>query len=321
MNGVLPSGTSQPSGDGMRAMPMSFRLARTILRRLPAGRYRLAQLLAGRSSGVFLARLPQELGGYTFECDLRDVIARDVCFTGYYEPQETALLRALLPAGGTCVDVGANWGYFTLLAAHQTGPSGRVLALEPDPVCFAALRRNIDRNDLRHVVAVPYAAVQGPGLVPFVGGDIESGNSGLARVVGSDEPGATLRVPGCALDALLDGHGLSEVDVMKIDVEGSEVHALRGLADTIATQRVRAILIELHPAALARAAVSVATLFSPLEAAGYVGYTIDHHRDATRRAAYARSLNPSSLLRPLNGHTLAGDWPHVLWIRKGGELP
>ena len=88
-------------------------------------------------------RLPDSLGGFTFICDVRDSLMREVCFTGMYEPQETLLAQQLLRRGMTVVDVGANWGYFTLLAAHLVGNRGRVLSLEPDPRMFRLLQQNV----------------------------------------------------------------------------------------------------------------------------------------------------------------------------------
>jgi tRNA G37 N-methylase Trm5 len=129
-------------------------------------------------------RLPEELGGGFFRCDLRDSIAREVCFTGRYEPQETALVRALLGPGMSFVDVGANWGYFTLLAAHQVGRSGRVISLEPDPRLFPVLADNIAVNHLSQVTALQVAAGSESGSLTLAGFDEAGDNFGLSRVVG-----------------------------------------------------------------------------------------------------------------------------------------
>ena len=85
--------------------------------------------------------MPREVGGFTFECDLRDAISREVCFTGRYEPLETLLVQSTLRPGMTFVDVGANWGYFTLVASHLVGSSGLVVSLEPDPRLFQFFKK------------------------------------------------------------------------------------------------------------------------------------------------------------------------------------
>src|SRR5512142_2823283 len=113
--------------------PLWIRAAAAMIRRLPAGRYRAAHWIGRRVREPFWAALPADLGSLQFHCDLRDGLMREACLTGRYEPQETALLGRLLAPGMTFVDVGANWGYFTLVGAHLVGRAGRVISVEADP--------------------------------------------------------------------------------------------------------------------------------------------------------------------------------------------
>src|SRR6266478_1482635 len=122
----------------LRPAPLWVRVAAWIVRVLPLGRYRVMRVLP-RSSAPFRMCLPKFRGGYSFRCDLNDAISREVCFTGQYEPQETMLMQALLSPGMTFVDVGANWGYHTLLAAALVQSGGRIVSLEPDPRVVAVL--------------------------------------------------------------------------------------------------------------------------------------------------------------------------------------
>ena len=78
---------------------------------------------------------------------MADETSREVCLTGLYEPPVTRVVQHHIPSGGTVVDLGANWGYFSLLAAAAVGPGGTVLALEPDPRQFEALAT--ERGDER----------------------------------------------------------------------------------------------------------------------------------------------------------------------------
>ena len=87
--------------------------------------------------------------------------------TGRYEPQETLILGHLLRPRDVFVDVGANWGYFTLLGAHLVGPHGRVLGVEADPHACRALERNIARNRLQRVDIVHAAASDARGRLSF----------------------------------------------------------------------------------------------------------------------------------------------------------
>ena len=92
------------------AIPRWVSLASRVIRNLPAGRYRLTNWLCRNRIAPFWARMNNTLGGHFFSCDVRDTIAREVCFSGRYEPQETALVQRLLQPGMSFLDVGANWG-------------------------------------------------------------------------------------------------------------------------------------------------------------------------------------------------------------------
>jgi len=297
------------------------RLAARVIRCLPLGRYRLIHWLACRPPPAFEMRLPERLGGASFRCNLRDAIAREVCFTGLYEPQETALVQAFLRPGMTFVDVGANWGYFTLLAAHLVGSSGRVVSLEPDPRLFASLTDNLTRNCLSQVTALPLAAADKSGILTLAGYQESGENWGLSRIT-SVNPGSgvpSFQVAATALDDLLDEPGLDIIDLMKIDIEGAEGFALKGLARSLARQRVKRLLLELHPDQLAEHEHSLEGMLEKLEGAGYQAWSVDHSPRANRRAAYARRLNVASLLQQFDPRAALDTWPHLLWTVPGWE--
>jgi FkbM family methyltransferase len=274
--------------------------------------------LCRRPTPAFWGRTAPELGGHFFACDLRDGIAREVCFTRRYEPQETALLAVLLRAGMTFVDVGANWGYFSLLAAGRLGPGGRVVSLEPDPRLFALLRANLDRNGLASVVARQAAAADAVGTLRLAAFDEDAGNWGLSRL--TDRPAAeTFAVAAVPLDGLMDELGVGHVDLLKMDIEGAEDLALDGMRDGLWRCRYRRLLLEVHPALLAERGRTAQDVFARLEGAGYRAWRIDHSPAATRRAAYAAVVEPISLLRPLGSRDELDSWPHLLWAAPGFE--
>lgn len=302
--------------------PAGLRAAAAVVRRLPFGRYHAAWRAGRLWRGPYGVRLPAALGGAVFHCDLRDAIAREVCFTGAYGHQETALLRALLRPGATFVDVGANWGYFTLLAASLTGASGRVVALEPDPRLFPLLAGNAARNRLAHAEAVPVAASDTAGEALLAGFDERQGNWGLSTLAAAGQGGdaPVFRVRTERIDTLMDERGMESADLLKMDVEGAEEAALRGMAEGIARHRYRAVLLELHPGLVDDPARLFTAVRETFGGAGYRGWTVDHSPAATRRAAYGRGLAARDFLRPLE---VAGQdaWPHQLWTAPGGWKP
>jgi len=262
--------------------------------------------------------LPEESGGYSFRCDLRDTISREVCFTGRYEPQETALVRSTLRPGMSFVDVGANWGYFTLLAASLVGTNGRVLSLEPDPRLFSILRDNIVRSGLNQVTALQLAAAGESGTLALAGYAEAGGNFGISRIaVASDEVEKVFQVKSDSLDHILESQGLSSVDLMKMDIEGAEVFAIPGLEESLTKRKIKRLLLELHPLEVAEHGSTIGAATRKLESAGYRAWTIDHSPTATREAAYKKEIRVDALLRPFDSSSQYDAWPHQLWLAPG----
>jgi FkbM family methyltransferase len=258
----------------------------------------------------FMMRLPNRLGGFAYECDQRDSVAREVCYTGWYEPQETQLASRILGAGDVFVDVGANWGYFSLTAANWVGPTGRVVAFEPEPRLYRMLTSNIAANGLRSIAANQTAVAAGAGTLSFEAFRADDGNWGQSRAIGpgmvSDFECATV-----GLDVALDAAGIGAVQLVKIDVEGGEGGVLAGMRAGLAGARYRYVLLECHPALLAARGESERQCVDALLAAGYRVWTIVHSADAHRRAARGR-LSGADLLRPYAEGEALGAWPHVI---------
>ena len=294
-------------------------MARAVIRRLPAGRYRAMNEICHRPPSAFLIAMTAEMGGFTFKCDLRDAISREVCFTGRYEPQETSLIQSILQHGMTFVDVGANWGYFTLLAAHLVGSGGRVVSLEPDPRLFPILRENIIRNHLEQVIALQVAAASENGVLSLAGYSETGNNFGVSRIVSKGELGCTFDVAARPLDELFDELGLQTIDLLKMDIEGFEGFALLGLENSMRHQRVKRLLIELHPAEIAEHGQSVKGIIGQLRDFGYRPWQLDHSKVGSRRAAYSRHLEIEKSLRPFDVDGDLDEWPHLFWTMPGLE--
>jgi FkbM family methyltransferase len=297
-------------------------LSAAVVRRLPMGRYRaMDRLCRMKGTPAFLARMPEELGGSQFVCDLRDSISREVCFTGRYEAQETAILRSVLRPGMIFLDVGANWGYFTLIAAHSVGAAGRVLSLEPDPRLFKRLTECLVSNSLTQVTALPVAAGAEAATLSLSGYDEKSDNFGLSRIAGAGAAeGVEFSITARAIDDILDDAGIHDVDLLKMDIEGYEGFALAGMKNSLAAHRIKRIILELHPEQLAEHGQTGSALVERLKAGGYRAHRIDHSPAAFRRAAYQRDPDPRGFLTPLTPGTALDAWPHMYLTAPGVEL-
>ena len=309
------------AGQTAGAVPWWVGPAAWMIRRLPAGRFRAAALIAKGTYEPFVARMAPDHGGARFWCDLADGIARDVCLVGHYEPQVSRVVTQLLSPGMTVVDAGANWGYFTLLAASLVGPAGRVLAFEPDPRVFDLLQRNLSLNAFAHVTALPLAASRSTTTLVLDGYAENASNRGVSRVrEGGSASATSFLVHAARMDDVLEQREIRAVDLIKIDVEGAEDAVLDGMRAGLAAGRYRRILIELHPALLAERGQSPDQCCQMLRDAGYIGWAFDHSPEAVRRAAYAGSMTMSDLLHRTDHVPSSDPWPHMLWTKKTETL-
>ena len=311
----------------LEAPPAWVRVAAAIIPKLPAARYRAIARLCANPPKAFLMRMPERLGGFSYVCDLSDIMSQEICFTGRFEAQETAVFRALLRPGMTFVDVGGNWGYFTLLAASMVGKSGQVITFEPDPRMHVLLKDNISRNGLAHVKPLEIAAAAEPGTLTLAGYQEESNNFGVSRVVdpslvnGSGRAMRTFTVAARRIDTVLDEMGVGEVDLLKMDIEGAEVFALRGMTDGLARHRYRRLVLELHPGLLEEHGQTAQEAFDLVKGSGYRAWRIDHSPATTRRVAYIEDPKLKDLLQPIDSASVLDSWPHLLWLAPGVEMP
>jgi FkbM family methyltransferase len=185
-----------------------------------------------------------------------------------YEPVMTAAFRALLKPGGTCVDIGANEGWFSILAAQLVGESGRVLAVEPQTRLQPVLASNFALNGLSRIAIETSAVSDRVGESSlFLAPDTNTGASALHRHTRYRLPRET--VVTCRLDDLLDRHGLAQVTLMKMDIEGHEHEAILGSPEVFSSGRVAHLALEIHPALLNRRGRHPGALKAFLTEAGY----------------------------------------------------
>lgn len=298
-----------------RSTPAWVRLSASVIRLLPRGRYPLMNWLCRRPVVPFIQSMKITDHRIGFVCDSRDGIARETCFMGYYEPQETVLVKSLLRGGMCFVDAGANWGYFTLLAADLVGPSGRVVAFEPHPALYAQLQSNVLRNNMTWTAALPVALADVEGEMILEGFEEDSSNWGVSRlIVDPDTCRPRFRVVTGLLEAQLEAQGIDEVDLLKMDIEGAEALVLPTMAAGLARGRYKRILLELHPAALAERNLSARSLVENLMDYGYRGWRVDHSPLAFRRASYRLPSSPAEFLAPVDLKLPLDSWPHFVFL-------
>ena len=144
---------------------------------------------------------------------------------GVYEAFETDLIKRIIGKGMVVVDIGANIGYYTLIASRLVGNKGRVYAFEPEPSNYQRLCKNIAANRYENVVSVCKAASNINGTAKLYVNPAHTGSSSFAE----DHPVHSTEAPQCCLvetitlDSFFEQIGRDiKVDFIKVDAEGAE---------------------------------------------------------------------------------------------------
>jgi FkbM family methyltransferase len=198
---------------------------------------------------------------------------------GVWEPTETALFSAFLTSSETVLDLGANIGWYSLVAGTTLKGSGRVVAFEPEPTIGAILERNIVRNGLRNVEIVRAAVVDRETNACFVTTPHHVGDHHLVEGP-TNEPTMTVAVT--SIDAQWRRLGVT-IDLIKIDTQGAELAIFRGMRELLSTQSRKPVIItEFWPHGLRRFGANAADLIDLMESFGYEAFLIDDLAKAAR---------------------------------------
>ncbi len=186
------------------------------------------QVLHGPGKGLWLELNPRVGSDYS---------------EGRVEPSVQLALAGYLRAGMTFYDVGANIGFFTLLAARIVGDRGKVFSFEPDSAVAARLKRNVGKNGFANVTVVNAGVWSSSGAVEFIVSDSSSPDHGIGRF--TIEPGQKSSIPAQCISLDDFVANAARPDAIKCDVEGAEVEVLRGASSLLRDYRPW-IVSELH---------------------------------------------------------------------------
>ncbi len=191
-----------------------------------------------------------------------------------YEPFETQLVRQHLKPGMTVYNIGANVGYYVLLASECVGAEGRVVAFEPAPANLELLRRSITENRIGNVTIVGCAVGAADGTARLALSPTNSGDHQLRADSARDHVTVEVR----SVDSLIES-GLPAPDAIIMDVQGSELDVVRGMTKLLAMGRPNLMLSEFWPEGLdARHKSGAEEFLHTLQAAGFSICIIDAKR-------------------------------------------
>ena len=208
---------------------------------------------------------------------------------GTSEIEEQHALAHYLKPGSTFYDIGANKGFYAVLGARLVGSAGHVYAFEPFPESAEAIRHNVALNDFHNVTvfeaAISDTTTQGQFLVT---GDSVQFKLASSRNAPNSGESQSIGVKVWSTDQIVETKSLRPPDFVLIDVEGSEIEALRGMRNTIEQHRP-VILCEIHW--LKREVEEiVADLFEPLD---YQVSRLDGSRLPEEVTRYHMLLHPA----------------------------
>lgn len=209
--------------------------------------------------------------------DLNDNTQRVMYFTGWYERQFTEWLLRELQKGNVYLDIGAHVGMHALTAARRLSElgGGKVIAIEATPDSAEKIRQAAKANSLNNVEVVQVGLGDHEGVLKLYTDDRFPPNDAAVRSqFNTGQLVCEVRL--ARLDDIAESIGLTKADIVKLDIEGGEVAALKGMLSTLRQLRPRFITLEVEEFRLRQAKTTEADIVSLLSSCGYQPAGITH---------------------------------------------
>jgi FkbM family methyltransferase len=226
------------------------------------------------SNRILLHLIPEQvrIDGLTLYLNPKDPVLSSAVAFGIYENYEADVFRCFCKEGATVVDVGANVGLYTVIAAARVGSGGRVVSIEPHTESFQCLQKTIAANRLTQVRSFNVAAGDGVRTVSLF---LTDDNKADSRIYSDSKGRKEVSVRMVDLDHLLADNGIDRVDVIKMDIQGAEALALRGMRRILAGNPEMVIFAEFWPWGIEQTGLKAAGFLEQLRDAGFSFQAID----------------------------------------------
>ncbi len=227
--------------------------------------------------------------GATIRCRSEDMIQRHIMFFGMWEPNVGHFIRARLKPGDLFVDVGANIGYFSLLASRCVGSDGAVVSIEASPSIFHILQTNISRNNCDNIDALNIAATGSSGTIQLYAAP--GSNLGMTSTLQSRDYPPEAIIPCNRIFDILGPGRCAKVRLIKIDIEGAEWPVLKSILEDISRfSDTLEIIVEISPLEVLEFGTTAASIIETFGLFGFHPYGIEN--------SYADYLRTRPIQRP-----------------------
>lgn len=212
---------------------------------------------------------------------------------GYFEKMETELVRQYVQPGMRVLDVGANIGYFTVLCSALVGKEGSIVAIEPDVTNYSFLEKSVQELPEANVQLVKAAAWHSSGTLNL---HLNKSNPGDHQTFPGEDSRESYKVQATAIDDIETAS--RGFDFVKMDIQGAEGQALRGMQNTLASHRPAVMILEFWPSSLERAGTPPEDVYTSIVQLGY---------------QLQRISNEEGKLYPINSYQQIADFCDLDW--------
>jgi len=213
---------------------------------------------------------------YLHPYEVDTIFTRKILDGKLHEEFETECFKSFIKPGMTVLDIGANVGYYTLIAAGMVGDSGKVVAFEPEPGNFKLLSKSVRKNKFKNIILC------GKGLSNESGTGhlyLCEDNLGDHRAFDSGDDRRRIDIELVTVDEHLERLGIDrKVDLIKMDIQGFEYLALQGMRQVIQASAPLHLMIEFWPSGLKKAGADPEHLFQLLIESGFNVYEMDEKK-------------------------------------------
>ena len=243
--------------------------------------------------------------GFAMYLDRHDMVISPILLRDkIWEPFETEVFMREVKYGDVVLDIGANMGYYTLLASKIIGNNAKIYAFEPDPGNFSLLKKNMKANNIKNVVLEQKAVSNETGKIKLYSC---SDNKGDHRIYDSHDGRRALDIRAVSMDDYFkDYKGV--INFIKMDIQGAEIGALQGMQALLAKNKPLKMITEYWPNGLRRFGADHEGYLKMILACGFEMFEISEEN---------KTLESTTIPRLLETYTVGKDnFTNLLCIRK-----